>query len=665
MGYGRYVGRVGALAVALGVGVAVANAPGVAWADDSSSAGSAGPHSAVGRHNPGAGPAKAVKSSNKTVAESVSPSRRSAVAAAAVRSGGPAKASATTGAAQHQPAAGRSDETAAVLSDAQPAASSAPAAATPRAAVVTPDSIVAFASNLIGAVFHPPVLPQLPPPPLDPPGLWAMLAAARREIVGAFYNRAPTANPLEIGETANGQVKGVLGTTDPDGDPVTYEVTAAPKYGTVAINADGTYTYTPGEVFAETGGEDQFLVTVRDSGTRWLSQPGVTTVPVTVAVGAGDALGIGGEPYAVAMSPDGSRAYVTDIENNRVSVIDVAGHSVIGSIAVGGSPWGITVASDGRAYVVNSDDATVSVIDTTTNTVLGDPIPVGESPTSVAVNSTGSRVYVTNTNDGTVSVIDTATYASSVVQVGASPFGVAVAGDKVFVTNESDDTVSVIDAATNTVVATIAVGDHPTGVAAAGDRVVVTNSGSLTLSDDGTSAGGSVSVIDTKTMSVIGDPIKVGVYPTDVALNADGTLAYVSDFYGGTVSVVDLHSGQRVGDPIAAPQGAAGIAIGADGRLYVAGTYDEAVDPITLDAPAEATFTALVTPAVAASSVPAASTAPAAATGSATAAFKSNVATRRYAVWNLTSDPIVFTGYSTKADGFLEWWGLQGNRTAH
>lgn len=44
MGYARYVGRVGALAVAPGIGVAVANVPAVAWADGDagSSAGASG-----------------------------------------------------------------------------------------------------------------------------------------------------------------------------------------------------------------------------------------------------------------------------------------------------------------------------------------------------------------------------------------------------------------------------------------------------------------------------------------------------------------------------------------------------------------------------------------------------------------------------------------------
>ena len=44
MGNTKYIGRVGGLAVALGVGIAVATTPGMAWADDTGSAGSGGHH---------------------------------------------------------------------------------------------------------------------------------------------------------------------------------------------------------------------------------------------------------------------------------------------------------------------------------------------------------------------------------------------------------------------------------------------------------------------------------------------------------------------------------------------------------------------------------------------------------------------------------------------
>ena len=48
MGHARYIGRVGALAVALGIGAAVANTPGVAWAEPDSTANSS-PDSSWGR----------------------------------------------------------------------------------------------------------------------------------------------------------------------------------------------------------------------------------------------------------------------------------------------------------------------------------------------------------------------------------------------------------------------------------------------------------------------------------------------------------------------------------------------------------------------------------------------------------------------------------------
>lgn len=51
MGGSRYVGRVGALAVALGVGFAVANSPGLAWADESTANGDAPAADSVGADN--------------------------------------------------------------------------------------------------------------------------------------------------------------------------------------------------------------------------------------------------------------------------------------------------------------------------------------------------------------------------------------------------------------------------------------------------------------------------------------------------------------------------------------------------------------------------------------------------------------------------------------
>ncbi|TGD85651.1 YncE family protein [Mycolicibacterium sp. CH28] len=637
MSCSSYVGRVGALAVTLGVGVAMANGP-VAWADDSTAGGSAA-HASTGssgvraHRESSAGPrartkpgAASATDGGTDVSDVDAPASRrvgslTRVVGQQIRSGDPG------------PVAGVGSAKRATTVSVPVAAADAPAAT----AIATPDSVVGSATVPAKAVSAPQTIPQLP---FDFSTLLGALDSARRQIVGLVFNRAPVTHALQIGENAKSEVVGVLGAVDPDGDPLTYNVTQGPKYGEVVVGADGTYTYTPGVALAANGGQDSFTVEVRDVGIRLLSQPGSSSVTVAVTVGGGDALGIGGTPYGVAMSVDGTRAYVTDTANNRVSVIDIAKQAVVSSIAVGKSPWGIAVGPDGRAYVVNSSDGTVSVIDTTGNTVLGN-LYVGNSPTSVAVNTDGSKVYVTNTNDDTVAAIDTTTFKRTYIKVGDNPFGVAVAGNKVFVTNEYDDTVSVIDTATNTVIATVAVGDHPTGIAAGGGRVVVANAGSSTVDGDG-----SVSVIDAGTLAVIGSQISVGDFPTNVVLDADGTRAYVTDFNMGTVSVVDLQTGSLVGSPISVnnvAEGAAGIAIGADGKLYVAGAVDGSVDPITLDSPAVGSFQPVA--AVVERPSAAAQSAAIAAANATPAGPNSGVTTKAFKVYNLTSSSVTLVRY--------------------
>jgi YVTN family beta-propeller protein len=135
------------------------------------------------------------------------------------------------------------------------------------------------------------------------------------------------------------------------------------------------------------------------------------TVVATIPVGA--------IPIGVAATPDGTRAYVTNQNSDTVSVIDTASNKVVATIPVGQLPDGVAISSDENppsehddrrrqplAYVTNDRDNTVSVIDTASNKVVA-TIPVGQSPTAVAVTRDGAHAYVTNLTDGTVSVIDT------------------------------------------------------------------------------------------------------------------------------------------------------------------------------------------------------------------------------------------------------------------
>jgi YVTN family beta-propeller protein len=88
-------------------------------------------------------------------------------------------------------------------------------------------------------------------------------------------------------------------------------------------------------------------------------------------------------PFGVAVTPDGSRVYVTNQDANTVSVIDPGRDIVTGTIGVGSGPVGVDVTPDGKKVYVGNGNSNgtsgVSVIDAATNTVV-DTITTGQQP---------------------------------------------------------------------------------------------------------------------------------------------------------------------------------------------------------------------------------------------------------------------------------------------
>jgi hypothetical protein len=78
-----------------------------------------------------------------------------------------------------------------------------------------------------------------------------------------LFNRDPITNPVQTVTLSNGQIFGTLGAFDAEGDAITYDLTQAPKYGTVSFDEFGGYTYTPGAGYT---GTDSFAVKVDDPG---------------------------------------------------------------------------------------------------------------------------------------------------------------------------------------------------------------------------------------------------------------------------------------------------------------------------------------------------------------------------------------------------------------
>ena len=295
-----FVGRVGGLDVALGVGAAVVTGYGcgVAWADapDSSSSESsasdskqadkttAAPASAQPKDSSGVAvrtggahtrseskkgdETKGRKRKRGSAAESAKASKSpdSKVDAVEVkvetRSRPAAKAAAETDAPvsslQHRRCRRRRrSRQLPVTTAVTPPHRLWPTAFAPSTAVTDVRGLV---SSLVSAARDP-----LPPQvhPRRPPSRrrsGSLLAWVRREL----FNGSPRIDPV-INPQTNGLITGNIGATDPDGDPLTYTVIGRPlNGGTVEVDEDGNFTYRPMNAMAAVGGTDQFTVVVSD-----------------------------------------------------------------------------------------------------------------------------------------------------------------------------------------------------------------------------------------------------------------------------------------------------------------------------------------------------------------------------------------------------------------
>lgn len=210
------IGRVGGLAVALGVGAVIATGgAGLAWgapADDSVSAdATAGAGTPRTRHTPPrtAHVSAGVPAGRREIAERTAARPVSAARAAGARS--PAAAAAGVG---------RMDSVSANSTAAPTVTGSAVASA----AVVDP-------------------------------------------VSDFLFNQTPTLSPVRIGQGPTGVVRGSLNGLDADSAPLSYTVVSAPAHGSVSIDSAGDYTYTPDQSLVHDGYTDSFQVTVSDAGT--------------------------------------------------------------------------------------------------------------------------------------------------------------------------------------------------------------------------------------------------------------------------------------------------------------------------------------------------------------------------------------------------------------
>ena len=306
-----------------------------------------------------------------------------------------------------------------------------------------------------------------------------------------------------------------------------------------------------------------------------------SVLPVCLSNGhVGATIAVGGQPYWIAVSPNGKEAYVANsgwygpTPQNTITPIDLSTGRPGNTIAAGVGPMGIAITPDGtRAYVADMGFATsqstfttadtVTPIDLVTGTPMA-PITVGPGVGAVAVTPDGKTVLAaidgTPTHPiGSVVPIDVATgRAGRPIPTGVAPMGIAVtpSGDRALVVDTgwtpSGHTVTPIDLRTGTAGAPIPVGQLPLNIAMTldGSRAFVVD----TRGSGDERAVGSVTVIDDATDRVL-TTLQVQGNPQSVAVTPDGSTAYVTvlETSGGELLPIDTAT-LRPGKPIPIPE---------------------------------------------------------------------------------------------------------------
>ncbi|XTP36181.1 Ig-like domain-containing protein [Mycobacterium sp. TJFP1] len=321
-----------------------------------------------------------------------------------------------------------------------------------------PGAIINIATKVVGMLLAPIFNPG-PTNPAEPPLIWAVLAFARREIQRTFFNSSPTAVG-DVASTSEGAPTtiAVLGNdTDPNaGDVLTVGQYTQAQNGTVVLNTDGSFTYTPDAGFT---GTDTFTYTISDEASPWhvhglasqLRGGHSATAAVTITVTEVNAAPVAGADTATVSA--GSVATFIDVLANdadangdALTIIDVTqpangtaaftGFGVTYTPAEGfaGTETFTYTVSDGIATsvgtvtvtvtpVVPANQPPVAVDDTftmapgatsaTVNVVANDTDPDGDDLTVTAV--TGAANGTATFTGGTITYTPTAGFAGTEV----------------------------------------------------------------------------------------------------------------------------------------------------------------------------------------------------------------------------------------------------------
>ncbi|MEE2939452.1 MAG: YncE family protein [Planctomycetota bacterium] len=285
---------------------------------------------------------------------------------------------------------------------------------------------------------------------------------------------------------------------------------------------------------------------------------------------------VGISPNAVAVSPDGRTAVVTNrgerISGTTISVVDLRGTDPVRTIPLVvptrdadrsvtsrsyHRPSGVTFLPGGRRVLVTcAIEGVLLMVDLVEARVVGHVELEAEGPQDVVIDHDGAFAYVANRASGTVSVIELGRMRLvRAIDAGGGPSGMALHpfADEIWVTNAYTNSISIIDLETRNERTEIACGAMPVDVCFTPDgaHALVTNM-----------QEGDVSVFDVETLRIerlieldrvsedqaktrpVSMPGRFGLspLPTRVITHPDGDLAWISTRRDDRLYVVETNT---------------------------------------------------------------------------------------------------------------------------
>ena len=279
------------------------------------------------------------------------------------------------------------------------------------------------------------------------------------------------------------------------------------------------------------------------------------------------AVQVGQGPDALLLSKDGKSAFVANVEDTTLSFVDLERPTVLLTMEVGQSPWGLAHLGNGEEFVVSVWGASRLVVIDGSRLEIKSSIPVEFQPTGIAASPEGSKIYVAGSGHYLHGVDLESQNEFAAIAVGNDPDGVAITpdGSSVWVTNTSGS-VSVVKLGKEWSETRIETGGKPEQIVAHPQRPFMFISNF---------AYNKVLIYRTDTLELV-QTLEGGQAqfqgPEEIRFSPDGGRFFLAGFDSNNVSCFDVDSLQPCGQWTVG-SGTIAVEITLDGRKMVTTNY--------------------------------------------------------------------------------------------